>query len=90
MAASPVNGLSVTLDVITPEYEDFFISWLDEQPWSTELSRRTQHYGYGYNYKGKSVVTGKPIPNPSPIRELADMTRKLNSPMGKLNSPMGK
>ncbi len=52
------DGLFLRLDVITPEKEQEIITWLDTQPWSTELSRRTQHYGYGYNYKNKKLIPG--------------------------------
>jgi len=54
-------GLFFRPDVITVEEEKEIIMWLDTQPWSTELSRRTQHYEYGYNYKSKSLVPAGPL-----------------------------
>jgi len=58
------QGLSLQPNVITPEKEHEIISWLDNQTWSTELSRRTQHYGYNYNYKTKDLTLGTPIKGP--------------------------
>ena len=58
------QGLSLQPNVITAEKEHEIISWLDNQTWSTELSRRTQHYGYNYNYKSKDLTPGTPIQGP--------------------------
>ena len=58
------QGLSLQPNVITGEKEKEIIAWLDNQTWSTELSRRTQHYGYNYNYKSKDLTPGAPIEGP--------------------------
>lgn len=58
------QGLSLQPNIITPEKEHEIISWLDNQTWSTELSRRTQHYGYNYNYKSKDLTPCIPIQGP--------------------------
>jgi alkylated DNA repair dioxygenase AlkB len=58
------EGLYLTPDVITPEQERYLIEWLDSKVWSNELSRRTQHYGYGYNYRSKVLVPGPPLESP--------------------------
>ena len=50
------TGLALGRDVIGIEKELEIIQWLDSHEWSTELSRRTQHYGHGYAYKSKSIV----------------------------------
>lgn len=63
------EGLSLQLNVITPEREQEIIQWLDSHQWSTELSRRTQHFGYNYNYKGKNLLPGQPLEGP--ILEIA-------------------
>lgn len=73
MAIVP-EGLSLSLNVITPEKEVEIITWLDQQPWSTELARRTQHYGYGYNYKSKDLVLGVALHGP--ILEIANHFEK--------------
>jgi alkylated DNA repair protein alkB family protein 8 len=55
------NGLTVLYDRVTPEREHAIITYLDSQPWSTELSRRTQHYGVAYNYQSRNLhVTPAP------------------------------
>ena len=47
-------------DFITKEEHDTLLKKIDSQPWnnvpeSLELQRRTQHYGYAYNYKQKTI-----------------------------------
>lgn len=73
MATIP-EGLFLQHNVITLEKEAKIISWLDSRPWSTELSRRTQHYGYIYNYKGKGLATGPVFEGP--ILEISQMIQK--------------
>lgn len=68
------EGLALQTNVITPEKEAEIIAWLDTQTWSTELTRRTQHYGYGYNYKRKDLVPGTPLVGS--INEIADIFRR--------------
>lgn len=58
------EGLSLQRDVISVQQEQEIIQWLDNRQWSNELSRRTQHFGYGYNYKGKSLTPGEPMSGP--------------------------
>lgn len=55
-----VNGLSLTKEFITLEEETSLINALDKETWNTSLSRRTQHYGYEYDYKNKDAA--KPAP----------------------------
>lgn len=77
MANSP-QGLYLTPDVITPEEEQRIIAWLDTQPWSTALKRRTQHYGYEYNYSSKHVNPTTPMSGP--ILEIAQRFSKIMTP----------
>ena len=58
------SGLFLTPDFITIDEERELISWLAQQEWSTELSRRTQHYGYQYNYTSRSVQPTVPLTGP--------------------------
>lgn len=68
-------GLSLQSGVISSDKEEEIIKWLDSKSWSNELSRRTQHYGYGYNYRGKNLTPG---PNmEGPILEIAQMLEKV-------------
>ena len=67
-------GLARQLDIISPEKETEIVQWLDNQEWSSELSRRTQHYGFEYTYKSKSIVPGRALEGP--ILELAQMIER--------------
>lgn len=44
------HGLRFIKDFITEEEEKQLIKSIDESKWSTTLNRRTQQYGYEYNY----------------------------------------
>lgn len=72
MASYPL-GLGFCTEAITPEMESQVIQWLDSRTWSTELSRRTQHFGYGYGYKNKSLTPGEPLSGP--ILTIANLIR---------------
>lgn len=69
----PPSGLRLQPGVITPDYEAYVIQWLDAHPWSSALARRTQHYGYEYNYKGGALTATTPMSGP--IAELAEVLR---------------
>ena len=51
----PIQGLQLIQDIITPEYHDYLLAVIDQQPWITDMRRRVQHYGYRYDYKSRSV-----------------------------------
>lgn len=64
-------GLIYQDDFISSEFEDFTIKWLDSETWSNTLKRRTQQFGYEYNYLNRNAA--KPtIPLSGPILKLAD------------------
>ena len=48
-------GASLHLDIITPEIESAILTELNQQPWSDALRRRTQHYGYTYDYTTRAL-----------------------------------
>ena len=50
-----IPGLQLIENVIDEETENQIIDGLDKEVWSNTLSRRTQHYGYEYNYRNKGV-----------------------------------
>lgn len=64
------SGLYLTLDYLTLEDETNALLWLDTQPWSNELARRTQHYGYNYNYKGGPLTVTTPLNGP--VKDIGD------------------
>lgn len=68
------SGLSLQPEVISQEKEIEIINWLDVHQWSGELARRTQHYGYGYNYRSKNLTPGPPLEGP--VLEIAQIIEK--------------
>ena len=49
-----INGLFLYKNYISDEYHNDLINFINDQPWNVSLSRRTQHYGYIYDYSKKS------------------------------------
>lgn len=45
----PLQGLDYQPDYITREAEEAYIAFIDRQPWSLELLRRRQWYGWAYD-----------------------------------------
>jgi alkylated DNA repair dioxygenase AlkB len=77
MQSPPVPGLLYQDNILTPEFEREVIQWIDSQPWNPSLSRRTQHYGYEYNYTSKSAATVT-TPISGPLLTLANYLRDNN------------
>ena len=50
-----IDGLLYIPQYISQVHHDMLIKTIDEQPWRGELARRTQHYGYVYDYRARSV-----------------------------------
>jgi alkylated DNA repair dioxygenase AlkB len=50
-----INGLSYLPNYISSIHEESLIKLIDAQAWNLELKRRTQAYGYKYDYKAKVV-----------------------------------
>lgn len=46
-----VTGLEYKKRFVSRDLEQSLIDFIDQQPWNTDLSRRTQHYGYKYVYR---------------------------------------
>lgn len=58
-----VKGLTYIENFITKKEEFELLSHIDDSEWSYALSRRTQHYGYIYDYKSKDAAQ---VTNPIP------------------------
>ena len=57
------QGALVVPDFATPAEEARILQRIGEAPWLTELSRRVQHYGYRYDYRGaRRPVPAAPFP----------------------------
>jgi alkylated DNA repair dioxygenase AlkB len=50
-----IPGLGYIEEYITIEQERLLMELIDNNMWITELKRRTQHYGYKYDYKSRSI-----------------------------------
>jgi hypothetical protein len=56
-----VPGLIFGKYFMTKEEESNLITLIDKEVWSTELSRRVQHYGFKYDYKARTVPANAKI-----------------------------
>lgn len=52
-----VPRLTYISNYISLEYEEKLLKLIDIQEWNLDLKRRTQHYGYKYNYTARFVDT---------------------------------
>lgn len=57
-----ISGLSLVEDFVTKDEEATLLKHVNASPWNTSLSRRTQHYGYLYDYKGGPLKETTPLP----------------------------
>lgn len=58
-----VSGFVLKPDFLTRDEERDLLSKIDQAEWNTTLSRRTQHYGYIYDYQNKAATqVTTPIP----------------------------
>jgi alkylated DNA repair protein alkB family protein 8 len=55
LTVDTIPGLTYLDDFITNEEETRLVNYIDSMPWSTKISRRTQHYGFEYDYNSKTV-----------------------------------
>lgn len=58
-----VPGLLLVKDFVTPQEEETLLAHVNNSPWNTALKRRTQHYGYIYDYTSREAAQKTdPIP----------------------------
>ncbi len=50
-----IPGLQYISSYISSEYAEELLKLIDSQNWNLDLKRRTQHYGYKYDYTARSV-----------------------------------
>lgn len=72
-----IPGFTLLKDVIDEEVENQIVQALDKETWSSSLVRRTQHYGYEYNYRNKGVQKKAPE-FPKAIRHVSDYLKQNN------------
>jgi len=58
----PVNGLFVLKDFINEEEEAELLTHIYDKLWDETLTRRTQQYGWEYNYHGGPLKKARPLP----------------------------
>jgi len=59
-----IKGLCLVENFISSEEERSLLSIISLNPWDRRLKRRTQHYGYEYDYATKSVSPKRTPPMP--------------------------
>ena len=50
-----IPGLTYVPHYISSEYEEKLLKLIDIKEWNLDLKRRTQHYGYKYDYTARSI-----------------------------------
>jgi alkylated DNA repair dioxygenase AlkB len=50
-----IDGLTIYSDFITEDEENELVQIINNQKWDNTLKRRTQHYGYKYDYRNRSI-----------------------------------
>jgi alkylated DNA repair dioxygenase AlkB len=50
-----IDGVLYIPAYISPQHHDALVTTIDAQLWRGDLARRTQHYGYVYDYRARSV-----------------------------------
>ena len=56
-------GAELLLNVISEAEERRLLQRIYEAPWSTEIGRRVQHYGFAYDYRARNDI--RPLPAPA-------------------------
>ena len=56
------HGATLVPDVVTEAEEERIMLRIAQAPWMTDLSRRVQHYGFRYNYRGLGNGRHDPAP----------------------------
>lgn len=71
-----IPGLTYVPDYISSESEEELLEAIDSQDWCVDLKRRTQHYGYKYDYKARSIDSSSYLgPMPYWARDLCSRLR---------------
>lgn len=66
-----IPGLVIYKNFLTLEKSRMLFDTIDKYPWNTELSRRTQHYGYKYTYTRPNLIE-KTTKMPKILEDIAD------------------
>ncbi len=58
-----IQGLVYQSNFLTKEEQNSLLKKINEQEWSSALDRKTQHYGYVYDYRASVLRPAEPIPD---------------------------
>ena len=72
------HGAALVPDIVTEAEEQRILLRISQAPWMTDLSRRVQHYGYRYNYRG-GPTNGRHDPAPPFPRWASVIGERLSS-----------
>ena len=56
------DGATIVPDIVTEAEEQRILLRIAQAPWMSDLSRRAQHYGFRYNYRGPANGRHDPAP----------------------------
>jgi alkylated DNA repair dioxygenase AlkB len=60
---NPLAGMNYYPEYFSEYLESKIVNFVDSMPWQTQLKRRTQQYGVGYDYTSKELLYNvDPIP----------------------------
>lgn len=71
-----IPGLTLYVNFIDRQYEDMLLQCIDAEKWSTIISRRTQEYGFSYDFKKKKASKAL-SPLPMPLKELMEKVSEM-------------
>ena len=68
-----IHGLYYSRDFLDDDEQSEAVKHIDTEPWSEDLKRRVQHYGWRYDYKTRSITSDMYLwPLPDWITKLAE------------------
>lgn len=71
--SSQIDGLYYLENYTSTDAHNVLLAAIDAQPWSNDLRRRVQHYGFKYDYKRRSVAQSTALgPLPDWAAEMAE------------------
>ncbi len=77
-ALAPDQGLIHVPEFLPPERQADILARVDSAPWNNDLARRTQQYGWRYDYRAKAITPDMYLGRlPDFLQELAEDIREF-------------
>jgi len=54
-ASQQIDGLEIHAEFLAGQDADALLSFVEAQPWLSDLTRRVQHYGWKYDYRKRMI-----------------------------------